>query len=290
MKVLQVTKHARVREPFLMQTQARLACDQLCAAKLTPDIAKKYDVLLAEYGWTGARIAEVARAADVPLIVRFHGADAHANLDTWSSIYKEAGFLHVAGPSEFTVRHLRDQNWAPNIHRFRYAACVGEHAWNPLRVDPFIVWVGRDVEKKCPDEGLRAMQIAAERCKNLRVIQHKAWWPWQHLLEILSRAMCLVHSSAQAPNGDCEGMPVTILEALAIGTPVVAYDHAGICEIVHTEHLVPEHDVKGLAGKIMDVVALPGRYQRLDCMDKYKPNAVRDSLCELLHEVVDWGT
>ena len=42
----------------------------------------------------------------------------------------------------------------------------------------------------------------------------------------------VVVPSHQAPDGDCEGLPTVILEAIRAGCPVIATNHAGIPEII----------------------------------------------------------
>lgn len=60
--------------------------------------------------------------------------------------------------------------------------------------------------------------------------------------------------SVTAHNGDQEGLPVVILEALATGMPVVSTEHAGIPEVIRDSvsgFLVPEKDSRALVEKIV---------------------------------------
>ena len=59
--------------------------------------------------------------------------------------------------------------------------------------------------------------------------------------------------SITASNGDTEGLPVGILEAMATALPVISTRHSGIPEAVEdgiTGFLVEEHDVRGMAERM----------------------------------------
>jgi glycosyltransferase involved in cell wall biosynthesis len=62
-----------------------------------------------------------------------------------------------------------------------------------------------------------------------------------------------VQHSVTAPDGDEEGLPVSITEALAAGLPVIATRHSGIPEVVRegeTGYLVDEHDAAGMGRRM----------------------------------------
>src|SRR4030095_662225 len=69
-----------------------------------------------------------------------------------------------------------------------------------------------------------------------------------------------VQHSVVAPSGDCEGTPVSILEAGATGLPVVSTRHAGIPDVViegDTGFLVDEGDVAGMARHMIQIARNP---------------------------------
>ncbi|MEO7239840.1 MAG: glycosyltransferase [Sphingomicrobium sp.] len=51
-------------------------------------------------------------------------------------------------------------------------------------------------------------------------------------LEVIARADAFVLPSLTAPNGDMEGIPVALMEAMALGRPVISTQHSGIPELV----------------------------------------------------------
>jgi glycosyltransferase involved in cell wall biosynthesis len=68
------------------------------------------------------------------------------------------------------------------------------------------------------------------------------------------------HSMTDPETGDEEGLPVSILEAMAMGLPVVATDHAGIPEAIEdgiTGFLVAEGDTRSMAARIEQLACDP---------------------------------
>ena len=61
--------------------------------------------------------------------------------------------------------------------------------------------------------------------------------------------------SETGSDGNKEGIPVTIMEAMACGKPVVSTYHAGIPEIVPDEFLVESGDYEALADILGDIIA-----------------------------------
>src|SRR5205823_4306575 len=82
----------------------------------------------------------------------------------------------------------------------------------------------------------------------------------------MRQARAFVQHSVEASTGDCEGLPVGILEAGASGLPVIATRHAGIPEAVvdgETGVLVAEKDVRGMAHAMAHLLKSPELAGRL---------------------------
>lgn len=76
------------------------------------------------------------------------------------------------------------------------------------------------------------------------------------VLEMLGKSHLYVQHSVIAPDGDSEGMPVAIMEAMGHGLPVVATKHGGITEMIEIGsdgYLVEEHDVEGMANYMLEI-------------------------------------
>jgi colanic acid/amylovoran biosynthesis glycosyltransferase len=81
------------------------------------------------------------------------------------------------------------------------------------------------------------------------------------LLELYASSHLFLHPSETSPNQDQEGVPNSVLEAMATGLPVAGTRHGGIPEAVdhgRTGLLVPEEDHVALANAIQEITHAPG--------------------------------
>jgi glycosyltransferase involved in cell wall biosynthesis len=238
--------------------------------------------VMAEFGWVGCVISRALRKTSCQFFVHFHGTDASAAL---RKIHIRHGYRRLlsscAGlicPSRFLADNLTDMGLPPErIHVIPYGIDVRRFAPSK-HIDPnLLLSVGRFVPKKAPHLAIQAFSGISKvypdarlemigdgellnDCKNLaerlgikdRVVFHGVR-DHGFVREKMGRASIFVQHSVTALNGDTEGLPVAILEAMSSGTPVVATRHSGIPEAVidgETGFLVDEKDVDGMAGKI----------------------------------------
>jgi glycosyltransferase involved in cell wall biosynthesis len=153
-----------------------------------------------------------------------------------------------------------------------------------------VLALGRLVEKKAPHLTIRAFALAAkdhpqarldlvgdgplrgaaeaalaESGLGNRITLHGAL-PHDACRALMRRAQIFAQHSVTAANGDTEGAPVAVAEAMATALPVVATRHSGIPEQVldgETGLLVAEGDVAGMGAALSRLLADPGLAARM---------------------------
>ncbi len=255
---------------------------------------KKIEIVLAEYGRTGEAVLSICQRMDLPLVVHFHGVDAHhdavlAKYDNYRRI--------IGGASAFIVvsRVMEQQLLALGAPREKvFYNCygvdvdtfkLGQVAASP----PHLLAVGRFVEKKAPLVTLLAfskvLQVRSDA--RLTMVGKGPLWEAAHQLvralglsgqvelpgvhtseeiaALLRGSRAFVQHSVVTEENDHEGTPLAVLEAMASGIPVIATRHAGIADVVaHDERglLCEEFDAEGMAKNMLAVlndVELAGR-------------------------------
>ena len=246
--------------------------------------------VLAEYGTTGVLVMEACRRLRIPLVVHFHGYDASVRevLEEHAESYRRmfAQAEAVLAVSRAMQRKLVSLG-APAEKVF-YNPCGADCRQfvlaDPAAAPPTFLAVGRFVEKKAPQLTLKAFAEVRrawpaatlrmvgygpllEECRLLAgelglgdAVTFLGEQPHEVVRDEMRRARCFVQHSIEAPNGDCEGTPVGILEAGAAGLPVVSTRHAGIPDVVvegRTGLLVDEQDVRGMAAQMIRLAGEP---------------------------------
>jgi colanic acid/amylovoran biosynthesis glycosyltransferase len=130
-------------------------------------------------------------------------------------------------------------------------------------------------------------------------VQLREWMTKDEVTAELEKAHILLAPSVTAKDGDKEGIPVAIMEAMACGLPVISTLHSGIPELVRhgeTGYLVPEWDVPALTKCLFESIEAPDRWAALGRAGReideqqYDVHRLNDALAELLTEVVRGGT
>ncbi|MFC5413065.1 glycosyltransferase [Larkinella bovis] len=250
----------------------------------------KIDVVLAEYGQTGASLVNTCSYAKIPLVVIFHGYDSsirsvlESNKEGYENLFNYAKkiiavsdvmrekLIEIGCP----INKITKSIYGPNDLFLQIKPTFSE----PLS----FVAIGRLVNKKAPYYTILAFRKVVnkypsaklyfagsgelfETIKNLityfnlekNILLLGVISPVEYA-DILSRVAGFVQHSIIAMNGDMEGTPVAILEASAAGIPVIATRHGGIPEVIIdgiSGFLVDEHDVEGMAQALISLIENP---------------------------------
>jgi len=243
----------------------------------------KIDVVLAEYGMVGAMIASACKMAGVPLIIHFHGADAHhkPTIAKYLPLYRVAfdyASAIVAVSNDMVTALKKMDAPASKIHLNPYGVDGAKFPLTDiLNSGPSFLSVGRFVEKKSPQSVIRAfMQVHLgfpeahlwmvgdgplfDNTKQLiselgltDSVTLTGVMTSAEIRALMGKVRCFVQHSVTAADGDMEGTPNTILEAASAGLAIVSTAHAGIKEAVIdsvTGFLVAEHDIDNMAAKM----------------------------------------
>jgi glycosyltransferase involved in cell wall biosynthesis len=90
--------------------------------------------------------------------------------------------------------------------------------------------------------------------------------PHAQVMRLLTRAAVFVMPSIRARDGEMDGIPNVVLEALSVGTPVVATRLSAIPEVIldsETGRLVPPDDADALSRAIAEVLSNPETSQEM---------------------------
>jgi colanic acid/amylovoran biosynthesis glycosyltransferase len=107
--------------------------------------------------------------------------------------------------------------------------------------------------------------LAAERGIGERVIFCGAL-PAPRVQELMSGAHALLAPSVTATDGDMEGIPVVLMEAMALGPTVFSTRHSGIPELVRdgdTGYCLAEHDSLGLSRALVSWSKRPSSWSAM---------------------------
>jgi glycosyltransferase involved in cell wall biosynthesis len=244
---------------------------------------ERIDLIFTEYGPTACAIMRTIEKYKAPLLVHFHGYDVYhlptvrkhkANYEKLISLQANA----IAVSKEMKQELI---SWGFPSERVIYSPCGCHSRFVELQVPKersgFIA-VGRMVEKKGPLYTIKAFEMALKNglkdnltfigdgplmdtCKEY-VVENKlgdyihflGHQSHDFVLERMLNAKVFLQHSVTSSEGDKEGTPVSVVEAMAVCMPVISTYHAGIQDVVaHGENgfLVREKDIAEMSKYIL---------------------------------------
>ena len=263
------------------------ACDAVQAVRLAEVVRERGITHLhahfASVATTVARLASLL--SGVPYSFTAHAKDIyHESVEPEDLRRKLADAHHVVTVSDYNLAHLRETYGADadRVHRVYNGLDLTEARWSgPVDRPPLVVAVGRLVEKKGFDVLLDAIARLHERQPEVRaviagdgalagdlraqrdrlglqsVVDLPGPLPQTEVRRLLARAAVFAAPCVVGPDGNRDGLPTVLLEAMAAGAPAVSTDVTGIPEVVRhgkTGLLVPQHDPDALADALQRLI------------------------------------
>ena len=283
-----------------------------------------YDIIHCQFGMLGPQALLVKQliGGSTKLFTSFRGADASKYLQGRTGVYDELfeeGDIFCPVSQSLKVRIMREGCKEEKIvivpsgidcEKFAYSERKVSSEEEPTK----IVTIGRLVEKKGIRYALEAMARLVEAGKDVNYIvvgdgplhgdleclikvlgieNHAKLLGWRdqdEVIHLLQNVHILIAPSITAENGDQEGIPNVVKEAMALGLPVVCTLHGGIPELVEdgvSGFLVKERDVDSLADRLLYLVEHPELWPKMGCEGRsciekeYDMNKLNDQLVDL---------
>ena len=248
------------------------------------------------FGHIGVHLLPLLEICPLPVIVSFHGADAQIDLHKPAHLARTRRMLERA-----TLLLVRSESLAERLvalgaarekirlHRtgipleeipFTQRAAPADAAWHCVQAGRLIAKKGlattlrafSEFSRECPratltiaGEGpqLQELQALAAALDLGGRVTFAGFLPQEKLRALHAAAHLFLHPSELGPDGNQEGVPNAMLEAMASGLPIVATRHGGIPEAV--EHgrsglLTAERDAPALAQSLLTLARDPARY------------------------------
>ena len=261
-----------------------LILSAICGRVATPFHA---DVFIAHFGPAGVTAAKLRELGVIrgKIATIFHGIDISSRevLNHYTSEYQQ---LFRRGDLMLPISDL----WAGRLQKMgcpREKIAVSRMGVDMTRFSPRpvkapatpleIISVARLTEKK-------GLHVAIEACRQLKeqgvafryrilgigpwerrlrtlieqyqledMVEMPGFKPSHEVKAMLDDADVFLLPSVTGADGDMEGIPVALMEAMAVGIPVVSTLHSGIPELVEADKsgwLVPENDARALAQRL----------------------------------------
>lgn len=247
---------------------------------------KKIQIVLSEFGSTGAKMAPICKELGLPHIVHFHGGgdvDSKLNIKNFREEYlfmfeHASAVIGVSEDMKFDLNKI-----GCDFSKINIIPYGPDDVFSKITPDfqyPTFLFIGRFVDQKAPYYLLEAFRKVLQQipnakllmigdgpllntCKNLArlwtmndYVNFVGYLDHKLLPEYLMKAFCYVQHSIVAEDGCSEGTPVSILEASLAGLPIVSTFHKGIKQaVIHSEtgYLVEEHDVNRMSEYMVEL-------------------------------------
>jgi colanic acid/amylovoran biosynthesis glycosyltransferase len=243
-------------------------------------------VVLAQYGLSGAELIQVCKICKIPLIVHFHGFDA-SKLDILSNYktgYREMfrdAYKIIAVSSSMQTKLISLGCDANKIELVHYGPRNEFFLNEPNYKSKTFFSIGRFVDKKAPYLTILSFNLLLQEYQDAKLImagdgellgvcksivkafkiEDKVFFTGilnlDQTIEYMQSSLAYIQHSITAESGDSEGTPLAILEAQAARLPVISTYHAGIPDVVIDKtsgFLVEENDICGMKDAMLNIL------------------------------------
>ncbi len=256
------------------------------------------DILHIYYGHKARKYLPLVEKWGGPLLVSFHGVDVAQNEDkqtyraTFAELFQYASI--VAARSQSLLDKLAEMGCPREKLRLNRTPIPLTHIPRSVRTPPAdgawrLVQACRLIRKKGLFTTLEALKSAVQHCPNILFtvagdgplreefldaaeesglsanVKLAGWLTQEELMQLYASSHIFLHPSETTSTGDQEGIPNSMLEAMASGLPVIATAHGGIPEAMDHEKdgiLVPERSPGLLAQAILRMIQTPELFIR----------------------------
>jgi len=286
------------------------------------------DLMHIYFGHTGVHLLPFIQEWDKPCVVSFHGADVAHKQDIKDYPAKLRRLFNavplVFARSQSLAERLMHLGCPPEKLRInRTGIPLNEFPFVDRQLPPDGKWrvvqACRLIPKKGVATSLRAfaifkkdnpeaeffiagkgplqpeLEMLAAGLGIFKDVHFVGFLSQPKLLDLYASSHLFLHPSETSPNQDQEGVPNSILEAMATGLPVAGTQHGGIPEAVdhgRTGLLVPEEDHVALANAMQEITQVPGLLRemglraRAAVMDRFEQDSQIDQLESFYEEAI----
>lgn len=287
-----------------------------------------YDIIFCHYGRNGlkANLLKDIGVVRGKIVVVFHGYD----ISSYMKIHGKNIYDRLL--TEVELLQPISQHWqkklvslgcnSEKIQVHRMGIDCNKFQYQIRQVNPSIfhlVSIARLVEKKGLQYSIQAVAKLISRHPNLQYqivgdgllkedlqklieqlnvsnnIKLLGWKTQQEIFTIMKDADILLAPSVTSQDGNCEGIPMCLMEGMAKGLPVISTYHSGIPELIEngiSGYLLPEREINDLACKIEHLIFNPelrlkmGQAGRQKIETDYNIELLNDCLEQTLQQLI----
>lgn len=283
------------------------------------------DVVHVHFGLQLIRIYPAVKDLDVPVVTTFHGYDASKYLRNKSYVKKLHKILSRKNMFATTVSEdMRNRLKAHSIDVSRTnvdylgvdTKFFDPEAEDQDRTEKVFLQVSNFVEKKGHEYTIRAFvrHLKSSDSQNERLVlagdgplfsQIKELVSMEGISEhvdfpglvdkhgvkkLMQNADYFVHHSITAKDGDMEGLPTVLMEAMAMGLPVLSTYHAGISELIDSPDqgiLVEEKDIESYARALGEIKNCQARTSRQRILSNFNLDENTKNILGIFKRITD---